>query len=68
MLTAGIRGGNGEQVMETVAKRMLEEARQDLDDMLSRIEPTMVLLCSCLVGMILLSAMLPLIHILEVMG
>lgn len=68
MLAAGIRGGNGEQVMETVTKRMLEEARQDLDDMLSRIEPTMVLLCSCLVGIILLSAMLPLMHILEVMG
>ena len=68
MLAAGIRGGNGEQVMETAAKRMLEEARQDLDHVLSRIEPTMVLICSCLVGIILLSAMLPLMNILEVIG
>ncbi len=68
MLSVGLRGGNSEQVMEEIAQKMLEEAQNAMETKLSRIEPTMVLLCSLLVGGILLCVMLPLIHILSAIG
>ena len=36
--------------------------------MLSRVEPALVLVCALLVGLILLSVMLPLMHILSAIG
>ena len=68
MLAAGERGGSGDRVMEAVADRMMEDAREALDDLIGRIEPAMVLICSVLVGGVLLAVLLPLIHILSVIG
>ena len=68
MLSVGMQGGNSEQVMERIAEQMLEEAQDGLEARIARIEPTMVLVCSVLVGGILLCVMLPLIHILSAIG
>lgn len=68
MLSVGLRGGNAEQVMERIAGQMLEEAQAAMESKISRMEPTMVLVCSVLVGGILLCVMLPLIHILSAIG
>ena len=68
MLSVGLQGGNSQQVMERLAEQMLEEAQTALEAKLARIEPTMVLVCSVLVGGILLCVMLPLIHILSAIG
>lgn len=68
MVSVGIRGGNGDRVLEEVARRMMEEARNSLEDWAAKIEPAMVLLCSVLVGIILLSAMLPLMNIMASIG
>lgn len=68
MLSVGLRSGNGEPVMDEIAERMLEDAESALDRAVARLEPTMVLLCSVLVGLILLSVMLPLIHTLSAIG
>lgn len=68
MLNLGIRGGTGDQVIQTIARQMQEEARNELDAAVSRIEPAMVLTASLLVGMILLAVMLPLMDILSVLG
>lgn len=62
------RSGAGDAAMERIAHTMTEEAEQDLEDAVGKIEPTLVMLCSVLVGMILLSVMLPLMHIMTALG
>ena len=68
MLALGVRSGNADAVMDTIAQTMLEDAQNDLEDTIARIEPAMVLVSSLLVGMILLAVMLPLMDVLSVLG
>jgi len=68
LLTVGIRSGSGDQVMEDIALQLSREASRALDTKVSRIEPAIVVLCSVLVGIILLAVMLPLLHILSAIG
>lgn len=68
MLTVGLRGGNGDRVMEEIADRLSRQAEEALEDAVSRIEPAMVLAASLLVGLILLSVMLPLMNIMSTIG
>ena len=68
MLAVGLRSGSGDKVMEEIADRLMEEVEHSLEDRISRVEPAMVLLCSGLVGAILLSVMLPLMNIMEAIG
>jgi len=68
LLQTGYRSGNADQVMETIAETMTEEAQNALEQAVSAIEPAMVLVSSLLVGLILLSVMLPLADILSVLG
>ena len=68
LLEAGIKGGSGEQVMEQIALRALEESEQELESITGRVEPTVVVVMSVLVGAILLSVMLPLMHIMTAIG
>ena len=68
MLAVGIRGGNGDQVMAGIADRMETEAMEAMERTVSAIEPAMVLLTSALVGVILLSVMLPLMNIMSAIG
>ena len=68
LLELGIKSGCTENVMRQIAEEMDEEADNALELALGRIEPAMVLLCSLLVGMILLSVMLPLLDIMAALG
>ena len=68
MLTVGLRGGSADRVMEDVADQMMEDAEAALENTVSRIEPAMVLAASLLVGVILLSVMLPLMNIMSTIG
>lgn len=68
LLELGQRGGNGDTVMEKIARDMAEESDGALDDLVGRVEPALVLLCSLLVGLILLSVMLPLMNIMSAIG
>lgn len=68
LLEAGIRSGNGEVVMEQIANRLLQQSEWDLEQQVSRIEPAVVVFMSLLVGAILLSVMLPLMHIMSAIG
>lgn len=68
MLTVGLRGGNADQVIGEIAARLEEDAGDALDAAISRVEPAMVLAASMLVGLILLSVMLPLMNIMSSMG
>ena len=68
LLALGLRSGTGDQVMASIAKRMQEEAAEALESMVSKVEPALVLLTSVLVGVILMSVMLPLMNIMTAIG
>ena len=68
MLAVGIQGGNGDAIMGDIVRRMQEEVGESLSDLVSSIEPAMVLTASLLVGAILLSVMLPLLDIMSTIG
>ena len=68
LLELGQRGGAGDASMEKIARDLSEEGEAALDALVSRVEPALVLVCSVLVGLILLSVMLPLMHIMSAIG
>ena len=68
MLELGFRSGCEDSVMKQIAAQLEEDAQNALEGALGRIEPTMVLATSVLVGMILLSVMLPLMDIMSTIG
>lgn len=68
LLTLGMRGGYGDTVMDEVARRLTEESETALDNRIDYIEPILVLAASVLVGIILLSVMLPLMDIMSAIG
>lgn len=68
LLTLGMRSGNGDGIMEEIARRMLSEAQLALESAVSKVEPALVLVTSGLVGVILLSVMLPLMNIMTAIG
>ena len=68
MLALGVRSGSADSVMEEISRRLAREADQALEDRTAQIEPAMVLVCSLMVGAILLSVMLPLMNIMSAIG
>lgn len=68
MLELGVRGGNGDAVMEDIAGRLSVEAGRALEQKVALVEPVMVMTASLLVGAILLSVMLPLMNIMSAIG
>ena len=63
MLGLGFRSGNLDDVMEQIAENYEDEVDDRLDNLISVIEPTMVAILCVIVGLILLSAMLPLLGV-----
>ncbi len=68
MIAVGFRTGNMDDVMTEVAKRIANDADNALDALLNRIEPALVIVLSLMVGIILLSVMLPLLSIMTAIG
>jgi len=68
LLELGMRSGSGEEVMDHIAQRLSEEGDAALETRMGQIEPTLVMISSVLVGMILLSVMLPLMNIMTAIG
>ena len=68
LLEAGIRSGRGENAMAQAADRLMEEYMLSQENRLAKTEPTLVVISSLLVGLILLSVMLPLLHVMGAMG
>lgn len=68
LLSLGMQSGNGDAVMVEIADRLSEEADEALAKRIEKVEPTLVLITSVLVGGILLSVMLPLMNIMETIG
>ena len=54
--------------MEEIARRLSDEGEAGLQEQVGRVEPVLTIAGSLLVGVILLSAMLPLLNILSAVG
>lgn len=68
LLELGQRSGAGDAAMEKIARDLSEASESALEERVGRVEPALVLVCSILVGLILLSVMLPLMHIMSAIG
>ncbi|MDO4540166.1 MAG: type II secretion system F family protein [Syntrophomonadaceae bacterium] len=68
MLSAAFRAGAAEESLANLAVRCQEEADDMMAVMLGRIEPTLILILSLAVGLVLLSVMLPLIGVMSSIG
>ena len=63
MASIGEKSGTLEQSMQKIADSYQEDSNQQINQLLSVIEPTLVITLSLIVGVILLSVMFPLIGI-----
>ena len=68
LLELGQRSGSADMAMEKIARDLSEDSDAAIEELVSRVEPALVLVCSVLVGLILLSVMLPLMHIMSAIG
>ncbi len=68
MLTVGFKTGAVDTVMKKIAQRYEEEIDKSISTLISILEPTLVAILSIVVGMILLSVMLPLMGIMSSIG
>ena len=68
MLALGVQGGVGDTVMEELAQRLSQDGEHALENLVAKVEPTLVILTSLMVGVILLSVMLPLMDIMAAIG
>ncbi|MDY4668884.1 MAG: type II secretion system F family protein [Oliverpabstia sp.] len=68
MIHIGFKTGAMDDVMREISIRYDEDIQEQMDRMVSRLEPTLVAILSIAVGMILLSVMLPLMGIMSNMG
>ena len=63
LLTLGFKAGNLDEVMTKISDDYERQVDDRLDNLISVIEPTMVAILCVIVGLILLSAMLPLLAV-----
>lgn len=68
MVRVGFKTGSLDIIMEKLANRYEEEAKIQINNVISVIEPTLVAVLSIIVGVILLSVMLPLMGIMAAIG
>ncbi len=68
MVNIGVRAGSVDEVLTNIAARYDDEIERDTAAAVARIEPALVAVLSVVVGMILLSVMLPLMGIMSGIG
>jgi len=68
MINVGFKTGSVDMVMRKLADRYEEEVDSQIGNIISVLEPTLVAILSIIVGMILLSVMLPLMGIMSSIG
>lgn len=68
MVAVGFRSGSIDMVMKQISKNYEQETDRQINIIISIIEPTLVILLSLVVGVILLSVLLPLMGIMSSMG
>ncbi len=65
MAILGAKTGNMESVLEKVAETYQQEADEEINGIIAVVEPTLVIILSVIVGIILMSVMLPLLNIMS---
>ena len=68
MVSVGFRSGNVDVVLKKIADRYEENTNRKLQSIIAVLEPTLVILLSVIVGLILLSVILPLMGIMTSIG
>lgn len=68
MVAIGFQTGSADEVLKQLATQMMDEADEEMSRIVGRIEPTMVAFFSIIVGVILLSVMLPLMAVMSTIG
>jgi len=68
MLALGMKSGNGDEVMVEISRRLNDDAAQSIEEIVSKVEPTIVIMTSMIVGIILIAVMLPLMNIMTSIG
>ena len=68
MIAVGFRTGSTDQVMKKIADNYDKETTRKLSSIISILEPTLVIVLSLIVGLILLSVILPLMGIMSSIG
>ncbi len=68
LLEIGLRSGTGDTAMEQISRRLSEDSEMALQELVGRVEPALVMVTSIMVGLILLSVMLPLMNIMSAIG
>ena len=68
LLDAGIRSGKSEEVLQNIARRLLEESEEAMERRSGYAEPVLVAVACVLIGTVLLSVLLPLMQIMSAIG
>ncbi len=68
MVTVGFQSGSMDSVMRQIAERYQKDTDRRIYSIISVLEPTLVIILSLIVGMILLSVILPLMGIMSSIG
>lgn len=68
MFMVGLKSGSADEMLETICRRINEEVEEEINEKVAHIEPSIVVVSSILVGLILLSVMIPLMNIMSMMG
>ncbi|MCR5670227.1 MAG: type II secretion system F family protein [Butyrivibrio sp.] len=68
MISVGFRSGSMDKAMEQVASRIEKDTQRRIYSLISVLEPTLVIVLSVIVGVILLSVILPLMGIMSTIG
>ena len=68
LLEAGERAGRMDAVMGRISRQLMEESEAALVRLTAKVEPAMVTVACVLIGVVLLSVMLPLMHIMAAIG
>lgn len=68
MIVVGFRSGSIDIVLKQIAQNYDDETEKQLNRIISTIEPTLVIILSLIVGMILMSVLLPLMGIMSSIG
>lgn len=68
MIAVGFKTGNIDSVMEEIAQRSADAVDDSIEGLIGKIEPSLVMIMSVIIGLILLSVMLPLMGIMSAIG
>ncbi len=68
ILDLGAKSGTSDEAMAEIARRMDDAVQMDIERKVGKIEPTIVIITSVLVGIILVAVMLPLVNIMSSIG